>query len=258
MKNKILITINDINSIDKLKKLGITKYVFPLKDYCVGIPNTFLIEEIPCEGYLYINRILDNDGIDGLKEILRNIDSKIKGIIFDDLGVLEVIKDMDLEKILYLSHFNTNSESINIYLDYVDTVIVSTDITKEEIEYIINNTKKEISLFIFGYVSAMYSRRLLLNNYSDFYNIDKVNPLEIDNTGNKFIVYENEYGTAFYPKIIFNGLELLELKAKYYFFNSVFLRVEEIEDVLNGKLDGLITSKHFLNKETIYKLKDGE
>ena len=118
MKNNILITINDINSIDKLKKLGITKYVFPLKDFCVGIPNTFLIEEIPCEGYLYINRILDNDGIDGLKEILRNIDSKIKGIIFDDLGVLEVIKDMDLEKILYLSHFNTNSESINIYLDY--------------------------------------------------------------------------------------------------------------------------------------------
>ena len=258
MKNKILITINSIDDIEKLKKLGITNYVFPLKDFCVGIPNTFLISEIPTDGYLYINRILDNEGIDKLKEILSNIDKKIKGIIFDDLGVLEIIKDLNIEKILYLSHFNTNSNSINIYLDYVDTVIVSTDITREEIEYIINNTSKEISLVVFGYISAMYSRRLLLDNYSKFYNIDKVNPLEIDNTGNKFIVYENEYGTVFYPKEIFNGLELLNLKAKYYFFNSVFLNINQIENVLNGNLDSLNTSKHFLEKETIYKLKDGE
>lgn len=255
--NKILITINKKEDIKKLKELGITGYVFPLKDFCVGFPNTFLISEIN-EGYVYINRILDNKGIDTLKEIIKDINSNVKGIIFDDLGVLEVIKDLDIEKILYLTHFNTNSKSVNIYLDYVDTVILSTDITKEEIEYIINNCKKEVSLVVFGYISTMYSRRLLLNNYADFYNIDKVNPLEIDNNGSEFIVFENEYGTVFYYKELFNGLELLDLNCKYYFFNSVFLNIEDIKNILNNKFDYLKCSKHFLNKETIYKLKDGE
>ena len=223
--NKILITINNLEDIDKLKELGITKYVFPLKGFCVGIPNTFLISEIPCDGYIFINRILDNKGIDDLREILHNMPENIKGIIFDDLGIMELIKDLDIEKILYLNHFNTNSKSVNIYLDMVDSVILSTDITKEEIEAIIKNAKKGITLFTLGYTGVMYSRRLLIDNYSKFYNIEKENPLVIDNTCNKFIVYENDYGPYFYHNKIFNGLELMELDAKYYFVNiATFLK----------------------------------
>lgn len=255
--NKILITINSLEDRDKLKKLGITNYVYPLQDFCVGIPNTFLISEIK-DGFIYINRILDNDSIDKLKNIIKDINTNVKGIIFDDLGVLEVIKDLKIEKILYLTHFNTNSKSINIYLDYVDTVILSTDITKDEIEYIINNTKREISLVIFGYISTMYSRRLLLDNYSDFYNIKKINTLEIENTKDRFIVYENKYGTVFYYKEIFDGLELLDLNAKYYFFNSVFLNIDDIINIINNNYDYLNTSKHFLYKKTTYKLKEEE
>jgi len=167
---------------------------------------------------------------------LNKLPSNIKGIIFDDLGVLQIIKDLKIEKILYLTHFNNNSESVNIYLDYVDTVILSTDITKGEIEYIINKSKKDISLFVFGYISAMYSRRLLIDNYSKFYNLDKVNPLLIENTNHKFLVYENEYGTVLYYNKIFNGLELLNLNAKYYFINSTFLNIDDIKNVFNNNL----------------------
>jgi len=255
--NKILITINNLEDIDKLKELGITKYVFPLKGFCVGIPNTFLVPEIPCDGYLYINRILDNDGVDKLRKILNNLPENIKGIIFDDLGILELIKDLKIEKILYLTHFNTNSKSVNIYLDFVDSVILSTDITKEEIENIISNTKKEITLFTFGYTGVMYSRRLLLDNYSKFYNIEKENPIVIDNSDHKFIVYENEFGTYFYHEKVFDGLELMRLDAKYYFVNSVFLNINQIIGVLNGNLDGIDSDKGFLYTETIYKLKGG-
>jgi len=255
--NKILITVNNLEDINNLKELGITKLAFPLKEFCVGIPNTFLVSEIPCEGYIYINRILDNEGIDKLRKILNNLPKNIIGIIFDDLGIMELIKDLKIEKILYLSHFNTNSKSINIFLKYVDTVIVSTDITKEEIEYIVENTNKELVLFTFGYTGVMYSRRLLLDTYSKFYNIDKENPLVIDNTGHKFLVYENEYGTYFYHNKIFNGLELMNLNAKYYFINSVFLNVLNIKNILNGKLDNLDVDKGFLYQETIYKLKEG-
>lgn len=257
MKNKILITINNLEDINKLKELGITKYVFPLKGFCVGIPNTFLISEITYDGYIFINRVLDNKGIDDLRTILDNLPENIKGIIFDDLGIMALIKDLDVEKILYLSHFNTNSESVNIYLDMVDSVILSTDITKEEIEYIIQRAKKEITLFVFGYTGVMYSRRLLIDNYSKFYNIEKENPLLIDNTGHKFLIYENEYGTYFYHNKILNGLELMELNAKYYFVNSTFMNIDDILNILNKEDVDIDSDKGFLYKETIYKLKGG-
>ena len=255
--NKILITINNLIDIDKLKRLGITKYVFPLKDFCVGIPNTFSIEEIKVDGYLFINRILDNKGIDELRNILNMLPENIKGIIFDDLGIYELIKDKDIEKILYLSHFNCNSESINIYLDLVDTVIVSTDITKMEIEYIINHSKKEVSLFTFGYVGVMYSRRLLIDNYYKYHNLAKENPLIIENTNHEFMVYENDYGTYFYHNKIFNGRSLFDLNAKYYFINSAFLDLNIISNFVNG-LDIENSDEGFLYTETIYKLKGDE
>lgn len=254
--NKVLITINNLEDIKKLKELGITKFAFPLANFCVGIPNTFFVSEIPCEGYLFINRVLDNKGIDELKNILNNLPENIIGIIFDDLGIMEIIKDLNLEKILYLSHFNTNSTSVNIYLDLVDSVVLSTDITKEEIENIINKSKKGITLFTFGYTGVMYSRRLLLDNYSEFNNIEKENPIVVENNNHKFIVYENEYGTYFYYEKAFNGLELMNLNAKYYFINSVFLNIEDIKNILNGNVDDINCNKGFLYTETIYKLKE--
>ena len=144
MKNKIIITINSLDELNNYLKLGINLFAYPLKGFCVGMPNTFLIEEIPSDGYLFINRILDNESIDKLNDILNNI--KIKGIIFDDLGVLELIKNKDIEKILYLSHFNSNLESIKLYLEYVDSLIVSTDITKEELININNNLKNKLTI----------------------------------------------------------------------------------------------------------------
>lgn len=254
--NKFLVTINNLDDIKILKELGITKYVFPLKDFCVGIPNTFSMSEINVQGYLFINRILDNEGIDKLRKILNKLPKNIVGIIFDDLGLYELIKDINIEKILYLSHFNTNSASVNIYLDMVDSVILSTDITKEEIEYIIDNCKN-ITLFTFGYIGTMYSRRLLIDNYCKYHNVPYENPIVIENTGHEFLVYENNYGTYFYHNKIFDGRVLLNLNAKYYFINSTFLNISNITNFINGKkIDN--SDEGFLYTETIYKLKGDE
>ena len=257
MRNKILITINREEDIKTLKELGINYYIYPLDGFCVGYPNTFLISKIPDNSYILINRILDNKGIDDLKELINSNLNKFKGIIFDDLGVLQIIKDLKMEKILYLSHFNTNKKSIKIYLDYVDSVIVSTDITKSEIEDIVEFLPNKLTLFVLGYVGAMYSRRRLLDNYAKFHQTPYQNELNITNTNHNFLVIENEYGTYFYSAPLFNGLELLNLNAKYYFINSAFLSVHNIKELLEGT-SNLKTDTGFLYKETIFKLKGGE
>ncbi len=253
MKNKdILITLNNWQDKEELEKLGIKHFVYPLKGFCVGMPNTFLLEEIPKDGYIFINRILDNKGIDDLKKLIKGVTQK--GLIFDDLGVLQIVKNLKMEKILYLSHFNTNSESIKLYLEYVDSVIVATDITENEIKEIVTLLPHKLTLFILGYVGSMYSRRLLIDNYCQFHKIKKENPLYISKDDKGFILYENEYGTMFYHNKIFNGLQLLDLDAKYYFINAPFLNAHDIKDLID-ETSKLPQDKGFLETETIYKLK---
>ena len=46
MLNKVLYIVTDLNIIDKLKKVGVTNFLFPLKDFCVGFNNTFTLDEI--------------------------------------------------------------------------------------------------------------------------------------------------------------------------------------------------------------------
>lgn len=255
MKNKeLLVTINDLKDISELKRLGINNFVYPLQNFCVGIPNTFLISDIKEKGFIFINRVLDNNSILELEKILKNIPANIMGIIFDDLGVLELVKNLDIIKILYLNHFNTNIESIKIYMEYVDSVVVSSDITKNELEYIINKMPNKLTIMVLGYLQAMYSRRHLISNYQNYHKVKAKNPMKIVNENNEFLVYENEFGTVFYHLPLYNGLELLDLPCQYYLIMNTFLSVKELANILKGKSD-LSTDTGFLYQETIYKLK---
>ena len=255
MKNKILFTVTSLDLIDKIKGYGINKFVYPLTFFCVGIPKTFSIKDIKEDNaYLFINRVLDTKGINQLKETLKDLPSNIKGIIFDDLGILSIIKDKPIEKILYLSHFCTNYESINYYNEYVDSVIVSTDITEEEIDTIISKSTKKVSLFTFGLIPSFYSRRTLITSYNKHYNLDKDNIMNTNINDKKFISIENEYGTMMYHYPYFNGLNLLNKDTKYNLYFPILLSDDNILKIANNDISNIECDYGFLNNKTIYKL----
>ncbi len=263
--NNFLVTVNNLEIINDLKKVGVSTFLFPLKGYTVGFPNTFEISEIKEDNaYIFINRILPSDEIDDLKEILHNLPNNIKGIMFDDLGVLEIVKNLDKEKILYLNHFGTNYESINHFLEFVDSMIISTDITKEEIETILSKTNKPLVLYAFGYVPVMYSRRTLLTNFNKQFNLENKNTANIKDkmANNKFIAFENEYGTVLYHNIPSNSLEIKHSNILYNLVNTAFLSDSEVIDlfnsIINNKEINITHDRGFLDRPTIYKLKDVE
>lgn len=245
--------------IPTLKEKGITNFVFPLSFFCVGIPVTYNIEDIKEDNaYIYVNRIMDSKSINDLNKILHNLPKNIKGIIFDDLGVIEITKDLNIEKILYLTHFNTNYESINYFFEYVDEIIVSTDITETEIDEIISKTNKDISIFAFGLVPAMYSRRTLLENYAIHNNIEKESIKYLNVKDEKFVAIENEYGVMIYHYPYYNALKLLDKKAKYFFYLPILLEEDKILKLIDNNLSDIEFDEGFLNKKTIYKIKDKE
>ena len=261
--NNLIVTANNLDIIKDLKKVGVTTFLFPLKDYSVGFLNTFTIDDI--RGYnahIFINRILTSEDIDNLKIILNNLPNNIKGIIFDDLGIMQIIKDLKIEKILYLNHIANNYVSINYYLEYVDSVIISTDITETEIRDVLANVKKPLVLYCFGFIPVMYSRRLLLTNYQKHYRLklENTNSIEDKTMHNKFNLVENEYGTVFYTEKPYNALELKDANnIKYNLINTVLLTDNEVIDlvnsIINNKEINIDSSRYFLDKKTIYKLR---
>lgn len=257
--NKFLPIITDLKDIVNYKNLGVTNFAFPLDFFCVGFNKCFKIEEITePNSYLFINRVLDNESIDIFKTIISKTPKNIIGIIFDDIGVLNVVKDYSLEKILYLNHFNNNIESVNSYLEYVDSLVLSSDITLMETNYILEKGTKPLCVFVVGYQNIMYSRRKLLNNYYKFHKMNKTPELNMELPNQRFLVCENDYGTVFYSKPIFNGLnELYFDNVKFFVINTYNMSFEEFKSIFenDGKIE---TTNGFLYKKTIYKLKDSD
>ena len=252
--NKLFI-INSYNQIEILKKNGINNFVYPLFSFCVGVENEFKINEIKEDNsFIFVNRVLDSKSANELNEILHNLPSNIKGIIFEDLGIIEMLKDVNIIKILYLTHFACNYISANLYLKYVDSIILPHDITESEIDEIISKANKKISLNVFGLIPSMYSRRTLVTNYEKHYNIKVNRPFIIEKEDKKFIILENEYGSYIYKLPYYNALNLLNKDALYYLYFPIFLNDKDLEDLVNNKVN-INFDDGFLNKKTIYKVK---
>ena len=143
MISNILIYVDDINHIDDYRKAGVSAFLFALEGYSVGY-NTYTLEEIDkidvSNKYIMINRVLDCASVDGLKSILPKL-KNVKGLVYEDIAVYQLVKDLglDLEMIFYQNHFGTNSNSVNFWLDRVDSMFISNEITKEEIDSLLQN-----------------------------------------------------------------------------------------------------------------------
>lgn len=265
-KNKFLVTITDEKQIAICKKASITNFLFPLKDYCVGYPTTFAIEEIKENAYLYLNRILDSKAYENLRQTLMILPENIKGLVFEDFGVITLVQELhlNLELILYQTHFATNHQSINENLEFVNSIVISTDITKKEIDTILSFTKKPLVYVLYSLVPAMYSRRTLLSNFEKEFQTATRNIVKLEEkiSHNNFLAIENEYGTVLYHDKYFNGVDTFdEQKIKFYLINPIVMKQQEFEDLIGQLIDGSkkLTeqeSRGFLNQETIYRLKE--
>lgn len=262
-KNNILLLVDSEEKVKAFKKESNITFLFPVNGFTVGFPKTFSITEIHEEAYIFMNRILDNEGILNFKLLLKDLPDNIKGIVFDDIGILNVLLEMksSLTKILFLNHMNSNYESINTYLEFVDSVVVSTDITIPEIDEILNKVNKPVVLYTFGYMNIMYSRRTLITNYNRYFlqNEKAVSDLEEIASHKRFKIVENEYGTVVYTEHPFNGLSLLDKQpVLFHLINTLFLDALEVQQILKFPKECYMQYpyKYLSEEETIFKLKE--
>ncbi len=264
MNAKIIVNIKNAKEIKEYQNIGIQNFLVPLADFCVGYDELTVedIKTIKNDFYLLINRILPYEDLEKLKSIFASLNNNyLKGVFFEDLGVLELIDELNLkwEKIYFPNHFGTNYASINAFFKRgIDSMLVANELTKEEIEDILDNVNKDVILHVYGYNQIMYSRRNLISNFNNEFDIN----LPLENTITEKVtkkilkIKENQYGTVIFDENIYNNLELLKLAnhVKFYYINTSFLTVKQIMQALMNKRQA--DNNSFLNKKTIYKIGD--
>lgn len=258
-KEKILINIENLNDIDKYKKIGINNFLFAVENFSIGYKSFELdtIKKLEGNKFLLINRVLNCEDINILKKIKNKI-LVFDGIVFEDIGVYNIFKDEDIKLIWNQAHFGTNYSSINHWMNLVYSAIVSNELTKDEINEIINKSSKDIILNVFGKNPVMYSRRKLLTNYNINFNLKESNNITLKEpiTNNEFDLIESNLGTILFNKEHFNIIPYINQfdnnKILYYLIYPDGLNYDQLVQYLNGKMDN--TNDGFLNRKTIYKL----
>ena len=259
-RDKILIRINNLDEIKEYKKLGISNFLLTLEKFSIGY-NTFSIDELSNlkeNVYVLVNRVLDNEAVNDFKKVSAKLEF-VKGILFEDIGVYQILKESSIPLIWNQNHFAVNSVSINIWLDKVKSVVVSNELEKSELIYVLNNVKNSVILPVFGLNMAMYSRRYLLSFYNEFKNLKNIKRALIKtNNYKEFIAIENEYGTVLFYKNYFNLIKEVDKfndnNVLFYYIDPNMVNISDIENILNGKSDQYLNP--FYENKTVYKVGD--
>jgi len=275
---KIIVMSNTLNIKDTLNLVD--GYIFGLKDYAVNFLNTYsthelediikLLKENNKEVFISMNKNIHSKEIDKLKEVLENIEKlNIDGILYADVCFVTLKEKMNLKtKIIWNNeHLTTNYATINFWKNYnIDGAFISSDITFNEINEILDNVKMPLMVQVFGYLPMFVSDRNIVDNYMNYFNLEgktKINYMKDEN--NTYPIIDNKMGTNVFSCLPLNGYNeyiMLKNKIDYLVFNDFnikeFSKILEIfknesgEEELNKIIN---TSKHFLYKDTIYKVK---
>jgi putative protease len=116
--------------------------------------------------YVCTNTIMKNKDIDYLKEIMPTIYSyDVDALIISDLGALKVAGENDIDVHMSVQSNISNFEALNLLEELgVKRVVLSRELSLEEIKEIKGNTNLEIETFIHGAMCVAVSGRCFLSS----------------------------------------------------------------------------------------------
>jgi len=275
---KTLVMPSSINQINNLKCDGV---IVGIKKLSINMPFYLELEEIKeikdKEIFVCLNKNMHNSDIELLTNTLIELNNyNIKAVIFYDIAIPNLYKKLSLKYDLVWNqeHMTNNYYTINFWNNYdVKYTWVSNDITLRELKEIKENTKSNLLITLFGYIPMFTSKRHLVKNYVNTFNLSNQKEINyMEKEGKIYPVVDDELGTSVYTNFILNGLkEKLELDYDYIILNSFLIdddkfskvlnifnsvdknNLEEKQNELNSLFDNL--GSGFFYEETIYKVK---
>ena len=261
-----------ISSIDMAMdaKDLVDTFIIPIDDLSVNYEKTFNLNEIKQindikKSFVVINKNIHNSELFKLKQVLLEIEKlNVKGIIFYDIGIVSLKKKMNLKTPLvwHQEHLATNYQTVNYWKkNGVGAVYLSSELTKRELDEIAGKTDIKTFVLVFGYLPMFTSRRNLVKNYLETFDLTKGKKRKtIRKEGKSYIISDTESGTVVYSNYVLNALDEDFSNFDYIVFNSNYIKKSDVIDTIKkykeGKNDYKYPINHgFLYQETIYKVK---
>ena len=277
--SKIITIPSSIDEINKTKDL-VDGFIIGIDNMCVN--SNLCIDDLSIlrslkdkEIFINLNKNMHNEDLKVLENILLDLnDYNIKGVLFYDIGVLNIYKRLDLNYDLVMSqeHALTNLQTINYWdNEGVNYSYVSSDITMDEIKKIIDGTKSKVMVTLFGYLPMFVSKRHIVKNYLNNFKLDdnsKTNYIEKED--NIYPIIDNNIGTCVYSSNILNGIKYSLNGINYIVLNSLDIEMNKFIDVIKlfksvdennindyeRRINNMFANVDygFLERKTIYKV----
>lgn len=230
---------------------------------CLKIDDIMAIQDR--EVFVLLNKNIHNDDLEYLKEVLIKLnDTNIKGVLFYDIAIVNLKEELNLQYDLVWSqiHHTTNLQTALFWHKFgCNGIVISNDITLDEMKKIVDNTDMYTFVTMFGYLPIFASKRTLITNYLKTFNLDGKKEYLIHKEGRDYPIIEKN-GTHVYSPFILDGLEeSFILKPDYVVFNGFGVELEKVIDLYReNRLEEIKSlfsnlSKGFLYQETIYQVK---
>ena len=284
---------DNINDIDLYMDNGINTFIVGLADYSINYPSIDIseIENLSkkCKLFVAVNKNIFNSELSDVLDKLKKLESMdILGVLYYDLGILNMVKEnnLNIDLVWHQTHMVTNYNTCNYYYDNgVKYGFLANEITLAEMLEIKNNTKMKLMVEVFGYPVASHSRRLLLTNYFKSINKEKENrTYELADRVGNLRIKETKDGATILNGYITNGTKPLfdliknemdylvldmqevdkelgmEVVKEYnYIANNIDKISEKEKEKIIDKMNILIgNNTNFFYKKTIYKVKRGD
>ena len=260
----LVIEINHLSHINKYKNENLIEtIILGIKDISLDSKLKLSIDEAKKAIELIhknnkkvcinCNRVFHENEIHIAKETLNNIGlNNIDYLMFSDFGIYQLFKD-EIKMIYYAPTYLTNSKDVEAYQRILKNIVISNQITIDELKNIINNINNTNNYYIdiFGKNAIFYSKRELLTNYF-LYKNQKYNPkstnynLIEEYRSEKYPIIEDELGFHLYEYGYYYLLEELDenILKHNLIIHTNFLSKEQSEKIINTYLSYLKQDKN--------------
>ncbi len=296
---KIILSLNKKERLYDYVSMGIDIFVLGGKHsfYC---PFSFEIEEMKdmidmypqCHFYVAVNALYDQYMMDDIEKYIDCLNEiGVYGIVFQDFGVLQIVKEKNYSFDMMYSPdtLNTNAYTLNTLENHgITSAFISKVIPLEEQLIIQNEVSMPLMIHGHGVEYIATSKRKLLSNYKEAsslsFDLKGQNNLTLKarNSDYEFQVYEDEKGVHIFSKTRLYTLDLLNQihHFDYWYIETLMMNEEEAIEVASLYSDALMSLKKetydrdvkeymnllyrlktpldrgFLFDQTVYKLED--
>ena len=203
--------------------------------------------------YIQVNGYIEESQLNDLKNWLnKTIELNPKGFYFNDFAVYNHLKSVNYSgEIIYSPEtILTNAMDIEVLLERTDRVVLSKELTLEEITQLMTLYPNKIEAFGLGYGLMSFSKRPLVRNYLDEIGVQKevLNQTDLvikEAKRDQFfpILEENQGTSIFLDTVLFPKHEQVLLKESGcfgYHFDDCMLKEDDFNTLI-----------HLLTDETI-------